>query len=146
MSEEIVVNHHSKFSKCPTDVYALVLYGYADLMSKNLADKGLVIDINEVISATIGNEVVGIMVFFETEADYIWINLAYVKEEHRNKGIYKAMLGCLNEEARSRDIKSLRSGTGIENEVMIVVKEKVGFVKTYIMHEYKIEDVDQCEK
>lgn len=68
----------------------------------------------------------------------IYLSQAYVKEEYRNKGIFKMLLQELK--SREKDCRFLTNLVGNENEVMLKSMNKLEFKSSNLITFYKMLD------
>ena len=138
---------------------AMVIARFNQLMAletenKTLADELIVPGVNAVLKDPAkghyyvtehNGEVVGqLMITFEwsdwRNSNIWWIQSVYVKEEYRNKGIYKALYQKVLEDAKLQEVKTIRLYVEKENLTARSVYQKLGMEKSnYLMYESSVE-------
>lgn len=66
----------------------------------------------------------------------IYLSQVYVKEEYRNKGIFKKLLNEI--EAREKECKFITNLVGNENEIMLNSMNKLGFKSSDLITFYRM--------
>ena len=77
---------------------------------------------------------IGVLVFGELRKGSFYIFLAYVRADHRQRGLFRAMMQHLTGIAKNRGIERIGFGVSPGNTVMTKVAENIGAYAQYVTY------------
>lgn len=123
----------------------LCLNGWNDLFVRGLTDGRLVF--HDGMSAIIGftqngkDEVTAGVVLFGVEREFkrTWITLAYVHDEFRGRGVYRAMYDAVRALSKASGVRSIEYATHLRNDRMRNVSKRMGCAEEFVILVDRIE-------
>jgi len=121
------------------DASILAVRAQAELISKGFADSRAEISASwecVLVAVEQGREFVPAgMISFAHDAPIgrMWLQLSYVVEEYRGRGVYKLMYNAVRTIAQQRKCRTIESATHIKNTAMRAIGKKLGRTEEFVI-------------
>lgn len=137
MPDKLVYN---KFFSYHTGAFPLAEEGIKELKSCGHTNFENAYELCEYAAETLwvldveSRKAIGVIVFGELRKGSFYILLAYVRADHRQRGLFRRMMQRLTEIAGDREIKRIGFGVSPGNTVMTKVAENIGAYAQYVTY------------